>query len=121
MKNLSLALIVAALAFVFGAVSFAATPVTVAWTYSSADIATYGVTTFTVERKAEACAGSGAFVQITTVAANLRSFSDTQTTAGATYCYRVSASGTAGTSAYSNLAEKTVLGPPPAPTGLTAS
>lgn len=63
---------------------------------------------FNIERKAEACTGTGAFTEIATVSANVTTFSDALVTEGATYCYRVAASNTAGKSAFSNTASRTV-------------
>ena len=74
---------------------------------------------FHVERKAEACAGTGAFAEIATVGINVSTFNDTNVTEGVTYCYRVAASNPAGKSAYSNTASRTVpFSVPSAPSGL---
>lgn len=103
--------------------AFAAPSITLGWTYSPADVTTFGVVNFSVERKAEACASSAlTFVEITQVPSNLRAFVDaTGLLPSTTYCYRVAANGTTGKSPYSNLAERTTQGPPPAPTGLAAT
>jgi hypothetical protein len=113
-------LLVCLCALFFSAAAFAAQPV-ISWTYAAADVATYGVTSFSVERKAEPCAGvTVSFAQITSVANTDRSVSDPNLlTQNTTYCYRAAAVSALGSSAYSNTAEKTILGPPPAPTGLT--
>ena len=74
---------------------------------------------FHVERKAEACAGTGAFAEIATVGINVSTFNDTTVTEGVTYCYRVAASNPAGKSAYSNTASRLVpFTAPAAPSGL---
>lgn len=74
---------------------------------------------FHIERKAEACTGTGAFAEIATVGINVSTFNDTQVTEGVTYCYRVAASNPAGKSAYSNTAERTPpFSIPAAPSGL---
>ena len=63
---------------------------------------------FHIERKAEACGGAGVFAEITTAGINIQTFTDSIVTEGLTYCYRVSASNTAGTSAYTNEAGRLV-------------
>ena len=74
---------------------------------------------FHIERKAEACAGTGAFAEIATVGINVSTFNDTNVTEGVTYCYRVAASNPAGKSAYSNTASRLVpFTAPAAPSGL---
>ena len=70
---------------------------------------------FNIERKAEACAGGAAFVPLATVGLNVVTFTDTAVTEGVTYAYRISASNTAGTSAFSNCAARTVPFSVPAP------
>ena len=65
-------------------------------------------TGFIVDRKAEACAGTGAFTQMTTMPKDSTSWNDANVVEGGTYCYRVAATNPAGKSAYSNLAERTV-------------
>mgnify|MGYP001600519333 FL=1 len=85
------------------------------WTDNSTNEAT-----FHIERKAEACTGTGAFAEIATVGINITTFNDAAVTEGLTYCYRVAASNPAGKSAYSNTASRTVPFPvPAAPSGLT--
>ena len=74
---------------------------------------------FNIERKAEACTGTGAFAEIVTVTANVTTFNDALVTEGLTYCYRVRATNAAGSSAYSNTASRTVpFTVPVAPSGL---
>jgi fibronectin type 3 domain-containing protein len=74
--------------------------------------------------KIERCTGTGCtdFAQITTVASNITSHSDTGLTAVTTYCYRVRAFNAAGDSDYSNTAcATTPQALPAAPSNLTAS
>lgn len=65
-------------------------------------------TQFHIERKAEQCAGPGAFAEVATVGANVQTYTDTQVTEGQFYCYRVAAGNGTAKSAYSNLAGRTV-------------
>ena len=77
---------------------------------------------FNIERKAEACAGVLPFSALATVGPNVVSYTDSAVTEGVTYCYRVDASNTAGVSAYSNTACRTVpFTIPAAPSGLGVS
>jgi subtilisin len=76
--------------------------------------------------KIERCTGAGCsdFVQITTVAANVTSYSNTSLTGSTSYSYRVRANNTAGDSDYSNTATAvTPAAPalPAAPTNLAAA
>lgn len=74
---------------------------------------------FSIERKAEACAGPAPFTEIATTAANVTTFTDGTVTEGVTYCYRVAAANTAGKSPYSNAVARTVpFTVPAAPSGL---
>lgn len=75
---------------------------------------------FNIERKAEACAAATlSFAEIATVTANVTTFNDALVTEGATYCYRVRATNSAGSSGYSNIAGRTVpFTVPVAPSGL---
>jgi hypothetical protein len=75
---------------------------------------------FSVERKAEMCAGAAAFTIVVTVGANVTHYADSAVTEGATYCYRVRAYNAAGVSAYSNTAERTVPIPDTTPPVLVA-
>lgn len=119
-KLLSLAAV--ALCALFTYTVFAAVPVNVGWTYAGADVVTYGVTVFSVERKTEACAGTVApWGEITQAPNNVRAFTDIAVTPGTTYCYRVFAIGTAGKALTSPVAEKTVIGPPPPVGAVTAT
>ena len=63
---------------------------------------------FNIERKAEACTGTLPFIPLAAVGTNVTTFTDSAVVEGATYCYRVNASNTAGVSAYSNTASRTV-------------
>lgn len=87
---------------------FAVQPSQLFWDYPDVDIALYGVTVFNIERKAEACDGTGAFVEIAAVPSSERAYTDTAVTPGVTYCYRAFATGAAGKSGPSNMAAKTV-------------
>lgn len=90
------------------AVGAGSTSNTLSWDYLATDVTQYGVTVFNIERKVEACAGSGAFAEITTVPSTARTYDDTAVVPGTTYCYRAAATGAGGKSAYSNLVAKTV-------------
>jgi hypothetical protein len=75
---------------------------------------------FAIERSADGVN----FSQITTVAANLTSYSNTGLTASTTYFYRVRAFNNAGSSSYSNVASATTAAlsaPPAAPANLAAT
>ena len=111
MKILWLALLLLLLSPALG---WAATN-TLTWTDNSTNEAT-----FHIERKAEACTGTAAFVEIATTGFNIVTFTDAAVTEGLTYCYRVAASNATGKSAYSNTAGRTVpFSVPAAPSGLT--
>lgn len=74
---------------------------------------------FKIER---ATASAGPFSQIATVAANVKTYSNTSLTAGTAYYYRVRAYNTSGNSGYSNTASAITKDvPPAAPTALTAT
>ena len=74
---------------------------------------------FNIERKAETCAGALPFAALASVGTNVTTYTDSAVIEGATYCYRVSASNTAGVSAFSNTASRTVpFTVPAAPSGL---
>lgn len=74
---------------------------------------------FPVERKAEACSGSGAFVEVAQVTGQTW-YLDKGLTRGVTYCYRVFRLGTGvlGKSGPSNLVAKTIPLVPTAPANL---
>lgn len=79
-------------------------------------------TAFDVERKAEACTGILPFAVLASVGANVTTYTDSAVQEGVTYCYRVDASNSAGKSAYSNTASRTVpFTVPAAPSGLGAA
>ena len=88
------------------------------WDYPAAETRETG---FSIERKPEACTGSGAFGVIVTVGPNVLTHTDSAVVEGVTYCYRVRAAGPGGTfSEYSNLAGRLVpFTAPAAPSGLT--
>jgi len=66
-----------------------------------------------------ACQTAVGFTEIAVVGVNVVTFTDTAVTENLTYCYRVDASNTAGVSAFSNIAGRTVpLTIPLAPSGL---
>lgn len=90
---------------------------TLSWTDNSTN-----ETAFDIERKAEACAGTLPFVILATVGANVATYTDNAVTEGVTYCYRVDASNSAGKSAYSNTASRTVpFTVPTPPSSLTVN
>lgn len=77
---------------------------------------------FNVQKKVEACTGAGAFAQLAAVGVNVITYSDLAIVEGNTYAYRVNAYNTAGTSAWSNCADKGVpYTQASAPTGLTVN
>ena len=75
---------------------------------------------FVIERKAEASTGTTVpFTTLATTTANIETYTDSAVSEGVTYCYRVAARNTAGTSAYSNTAGRLVPPTVPgAPSGL---
>jgi LmbE family N-acetylglucosaminyl deacetylase/3-mercaptopyruvate sulfurtransferase SseA len=76
-------------------------------------------TSYRVERSPDGTT----FTTLTTLGANVTTYSNTGLVASTTYFYRVLASNNAGNSAYSNIASATTSPPPPpaAPSGLTAT
>lgn len=46
---------------------------------------------FTIQRKAEACAGTAAWADLASVAANVTTYADLTVAEGSTYCYRLNA------------------------------
>ena len=77
-------------------------------------------TDFSIWRKT----GGGSYSQITTVGANVTTYTDTGLSDGTTYTYRVVAQNAAGNSGYSNEASATTPtapATPATPTGLTAT
>ena len=101
----------------------AVSPVVVGFSYVGADVATYGVTGFSIERKTEACLGTvNAWAVIGTTGNIPRTFTDATVAGATTYCYRVKAVNAAGSSPASGVAEKTTVADlPPAPSGVTAT
>jgi titin len=85
-------------------------PTSLTWTDNSQN-----ETGFTVQRKGEACTGTGAFANLATTAKDIRTYTDGTTVEGGTYCYRVAATNPAGVSAWSNTAERVVPFTVPAP------
>lgn len=59
-------------------------------------------TGYNLERKAEACSGTGAFSPLVSLPANSTTYTDGAVVEGRRYCYRVAASNSAGQSAWSN-------------------
>ena len=121
MKKILLAIL--SLSLLLAVPVLAVQPSSLSWTFAPADVTTFGVTGFSVERKAETCTGNAvAFAEIAVVAATLRAYSDVAVTPGSFYCYRVLAVGSAGKSPPSNTAQKLVpFDTPGAPTGLTVN
>jgi len=70
------------------------------WDYLPADVVTYGVTVFNIERKSELCVGTAPFVEIAAPTNGFRTFTDTAINSGVTYCYRIAATGPGGKSPY---------------------
>ena len=100
----------------FAAPAWAASNV-LTWTDNSTN-----ETTFNIERKAEVCPGTLSFAPLATVGVNVATYTDSAVTEGVTYCYRVAASNSAGVSAYSNTAGRTVpFSLPLAPSGLVVN
>jgi fibronectin type 3 domain-containing protein len=93
------------------ATSTSASSITLTWTRNSSN-----ETGFQVERST---GGSGTFGLIATTAAGATTYSDTAVAASTTYNYRVRAVGSAGTSAYSNVATLTTPAGCPAATAVT--
>jgi hypothetical protein len=96
------------------ATPFNAAEIDLTWTDNSTNEAGF---------KIERCTGSGCtnFVQIATVGANVKSYSNTGLSASTTYTYRVRAYNAGGDSDYSNIAFATTLTPPAAPSNLKAT
>lgn len=116
MKALHLFLLAAVLCLVAPLGKAAGPQVNLAWDYAAADVTTYAVTGFAVEKKTQACSGTGTFAPLATVANTARAFTDFAVTFGSTVCYRVAAVNVTG-KGYSNNAEKVLALPaPPNPT-----
>jgi transcriptional regulator CtsR len=96
------------------ATAVSGTQINLSWTDNSNN-----ETGFKIERKT---GSGGTYAQITTVGANIISYSDTGLSASTTYYYRVRATNSVGDSAYSNEAYATTLATiPSAPSNLAAS
>jgi len=90
------------------------TQINLAWTDDSNN-----ETGFKIERKT---GSGGTYAQIATTGANVASYNSTGLTAGTTYYYRVRAYNASGDTTYTNEANATTSGSPPAaPSGLTAT
>ena len=81
---------------------------------------------FNIERttaaNVPACQTATGFTALASVGTNVATYTDSAVVEGTTYCYRVNASNTAGTSGFSNIAGRTVpFTIPAAPTGLGAT
>jgi hypothetical protein len=92
------------------------------WVDNATNEASQGVERTVVPAIANCVATATGFTEIAVVGMNITTFSDTAVSEGVTYCYRVRASNTAGNSAYSNTAGRTIpFTVPLAPSGLTAN
>ncbi len=101
------------------ATALSSSSIQLAWTDNSSD-----ETGFNIERSSTS--DTSGFTLITTIGANVTSYTDSAGLAGSTtYWYRVSANNAAGNSSYSNVASAATMAPPAtppaAPTGLTAT
>ena len=97
------------------AVSYQGTRIDLTWLDNASDEQGYRV-----ERAPDAGGVPGAFAQIASVGANVRSYSNTGLVIDTRYWYRVRAYNTAGNSAYSNQSSA-IIAAPAAPTALTAT
>jgi len=94
---------------------------TLTWTDNSTNEANFHIER-TTAADVPACQTAGGFAEIAVVGMNVATFTDTAVTENQTYCYRVNASNTAGTSGFSNIAGRLVpLTIPLAPSGLIAN
>ena len=88
------------------------------WTDNSTNEANFNIER-TTAADVPACTTATGFTSLASVGFNVATFTDTAVTEGTTYCYRVNASNTGGTSAFSNVAGRTVpFSVPLAPSGL---
>jgi titin len=99
------------------ATPFSGTRIDLAWTDNSAS----EEQGFRIERAPDVDGAPGAYTQVASVAANIRTYSNTGLAIATRYWYRVRAYNAVGTSDYSNDASTTTLAPPVAPSGLTAT
>ena len=96
------------------ATAVSSSQINLSWTDNSSN-----ETGFKIERKT---GSGGTYAQIATTGAGVAVYNDSGLAAGTTYFYRVRATNAAGDSAYSTEASATTLVPPPtAPSGLTAT
>ena len=77
------------------------------WTDNSTNEANFNIERTTAATVA-ACQTAAGFTALASVDFNVTTFTDSAVTEGTTYCYRVNASNTAGTSAFSNIAGRLV-------------
>lgn len=68
---------------------------------------------WTIQRALSTSSVCGSFSTVATLGANVTSFTDSGLTGSTTYCYRVQASGTGGSTNWSNTATATTATPPP--------
>jgi hypothetical protein len=104
--------------FLFGTgTALAVGTATLSWDYLPADITTFGVTHFSLERKLGTCASTtGTFAEVATPTATLRTIVDPNLVSGNTYCWRMAAVNPTTKSGYSNTVEKLIPWPaPPSP------
>ena len=88
------------------------------WTDNSTNEANFNIERTTAATVA-ACQTAVGFTSLASVGFNVATFTDAAVVEGTTYCYRVNASNTAGVSAFSNIAGRTVpFSVPPVPSGL---
>lgn len=100
------------------ATAISSSQITLVWTDSSDD-----ETAFEIARKQGDAASSAIWQQVGTVSANATTYTDAGLSANTTYTYRVRATNSGGSSAWSNLATATtmLLQPPDAPSNLVAT
>ena len=91
---------------------------TVTWTDNSNNELNFNIERTTAANVA-ACQTAAGFAALASVGANIVTYTDSVVVEGTTYCYRLNASNSAGTSAYSNIAGRLVpFTIPAAPSGL---
>ena len=91
------------------------------WTDNSTNEANFHIERTTAATVA-ACQTATGFTSLASLGFNVATFTDAAVIEGTTYCYRVNASNTAGTSAFSNIAGRLVpFTVPAAPSGLGVS
>ena len=93
----------------------------VSWTDNSNNELNFNIER-TTAANVPACQTATGFTALASVGTNVATYTDSAVVEGTTYCYRVNASNTAGTSGFSNVAGRTVpFTIPAAPTGLGAT